>query len=43
MTFIGLTGTIDQALWDSVSEGNVTIKFYANDTQAIYVMNKFRQ
>jgi len=27
-----LTGTIDQALWDALPEGNVVIKFYANDT-----------
>ena len=31
-TFTGLTGTIDQALWDSTSDGSVTITFYANDT-----------
>jgi len=31
-TFTGLTGTIDQALWNSISEGDVTIRFYANDT-----------
>ena len=32
LTFVGLTGTIDQALWDALSEGNVIIRFYANDT-----------
>jgi len=32
ITFTGLTGTINQALWDALSEGNVIIKFYANDT-----------
>ncbi len=31
-TFMGLTGTINQALWDALSEGNVIIRFYANDT-----------
>ncbi len=32
VTFTGLTGTINQALWDALSEGNVIIRFYANDT-----------
>ncbi|GAH52652.1 unnamed protein product [marine sediment metagenome] len=32
ITFTGLTGTINQALWDALSEGNVIIRFYANDT-----------
>ena len=32
ITFTGLTGTIDQALWDALPEGNVVITFYANDT-----------
>ncbi len=32
ITFMGLTGTINQALWDALSEGNVIIRFYANDT-----------
>jgi parallel beta-helix repeat protein len=27
-----LNGTINQALWDTLPEGNVTIRFYANDT-----------
>jgi len=31
-TFTGLTSTIDQALWNSISDGSVTIRFYANDT-----------
>ena len=31
-TFTGLTGTINQALWDALPEGNVIITFYANDT-----------
>lgn len=30
--FSGLTGTINQTLWDNVNEGIVNIKFYANDT-----------
>ena len=32
VTFTGLTGTINQALWDALSEGNVVLRFYANDT-----------
>jgi len=32
VTFTGFTGTINQALWDALSEGNVIIRFYANDT-----------
>ncbi|KKM79776.1 hypothetical protein LCGC14_1346540 [marine sediment metagenome] len=32
VTFTGLTGTINQALWDALPEGNVIITFYANDT-----------
>jgi parallel beta-helix repeat protein len=32
ITFTGLTGAINQALWDALSEGNVIIRFYANDT-----------
>ena len=32
VTFTGLTGTINQALWDALPEGNVVIKFYANNT-----------
>jgi parallel beta-helix repeat protein len=32
ITFTGLTGTINQALWDALPEGDVVIKFYANDT-----------
>ena len=32
ITFSGLTGTINQALWEALSEGNVIIRFYANDT-----------
>ena len=32
ITFTGLTGTINQALWEVFPEGNVVIKFYANDT-----------
>ena len=27
-----LSGTIDQVTWDSVSDGNITITFFANDT-----------
>jgi parallel beta-helix repeat protein len=30
--FTGLTGTINQSLWDALPEGNVVIKFCANDT-----------
>ncbi len=32
ITFTGLTGTINQVLWDALSEGNIIIKFYANDS-----------
>ncbi len=32
ITFTGLTGTINQTLWDALLEGNVIIIFYANDT-----------
>jgi len=32
ISFTGLTGTINQALWNDLSEGNITIRFYANDT-----------
>ena len=32
ITFTGLTGTINQALWDALSEGNIIIRFYANDS-----------
>ena len=32
VTFTGLTGTINQALWDALSEGNVVLRFYANDS-----------
>ena len=32
MTFTGLNGTINQVLWNALSEGNVIIRFYANDT-----------
>ena len=32
ITFTGLTGTVNQTLWDALPEGNVTIRFYANDT-----------
>ena len=32
VTFTGLTGSINQALWDALSEGNTIIMFYANDT-----------
>jgi len=31
-TFTGLTGTIDQTLWNSISDGSVTLRFYANDS-----------
>jgi hypothetical protein len=30
--FTGLTGTIDQSEWDKKTDGQVTIRFYANDT-----------
>jgi len=32
VTFTGFMGTINQALWDALPEGNVIIRFYANDT-----------
>ncbi len=32
ITFTELTGIINQALWDALPEGNVIIRFYANDT-----------
>ena len=32
ITFTGLTGIINQALWNALPEGNVAIKFYVNDT-----------
>ena len=32
VTFTGLTGSINQALWDALPEGNTIIIFYANDT-----------
>jgi len=32
ITFTGFTGTINQTLWDALPEGNIIIKFYANDT-----------
>ncbi len=32
ITFTGLIETINQALWDALSDGNVIIRFYANDT-----------
>ena len=32
ITFTGLTGAINQALWDALSEGNVIIRFYAIDS-----------
>ncbi len=31
-TFTGLIGSINQTLWDALSEGNIVIIFYANDT-----------
>jgi hypothetical protein len=33
ISFTGLIGVIDQVQWDTVPEGYVTIRFYANDTQ----------
>ena len=30
--FFTLNGTINQPLWDMLPEGNVTIRFYANDS-----------
>ena len=30
--FFTLNGTINQALWDALPEGNVTFRFYANDS-----------
>jgi uncharacterized delta-60 repeat protein len=32
ITFSGLTGTINQTIWNNIAEGPVTIRFYANDT-----------
>ena len=32
ITFSGTTGTIDQTLWDSLSNGELIIRFYANDS-----------
>lgn len=29
--FIGLTGTVDQGVWDNVPQGEITITFYAED------------
>ena len=31
-TFTGLTGTIDQTIWDPILADDVTIRFYANDS-----------
>lgn len=31
-TFIGMTGMIDQEIWDSFGNGSVILRFYANDT-----------
>jgi len=31
-TITGLTGTFNQLAWEALSEGNVIIRFYANDT-----------
>ncbi len=31
ITFTGLTGSINQALWDTLPEGNVITRFYAKD------------
>jgi len=31
-TFTGLIGTINQTIWDSISEGNVTVGFYVRDS-----------
>ena len=32
ITFSGLTGTIDQAEWNKKGDGNINLRFYANDT-----------
>ena len=32
ITFSGATGTIDQTLWESLSNGELIIRFYANDS-----------
>jgi hypothetical protein len=32
ITFTGLKGTINQTLWDALPEGNVVLRFYANDS-----------
>ncbi len=31
-TFLGLSGTINQLIWNAYGNGTVTIRFYANDT-----------
>ena len=31
VTFTGITGVIDETLWDSLSRGTITIRFYAKD------------
>ncbi|MFW9829564.1 MAG: hypothetical protein ACFFEY_18465 [Candidatus Thorarchaeota archaeon] len=40
ITFSGLTGTIDQTEWDKLSNGQVTIRFYANDSLG---QNEFKE
>ncbi len=37
--FTGLTGTIDQLVWDSMPEGNVIIRFYANNSLGGEILN----
>jgi len=32
ITITSLTGTIEESIWEGVSQGTVTIRFYANDT-----------
>lgn len=31
-SIIAYSGTLDESLWDSLSDGDITIRFYANDT-----------
>ena len=38
-SFSGLTGTIAQSAWDAVSEGYVTIQFYANNSLGSEIYN----
>ncbi|MFX0154472.1 MAG: NosD domain-containing protein [Candidatus Hodarchaeota archaeon] len=37
--FTGLTGIIDEAFWNSSTDGPITIRFYANDTMGLISSN----